>query len=78
MFVDLVPINNPRTSEGGWEDEKNGCELCGAISSVYIDVHDNWWEFPAPIRLRLCLGCIHKAIDEAHKLILKQCEKRVE
>ena len=74
-MLDLIIISNPRTANGGWEDEKHGCDLCEAISSVYIEVCDDWLGQDSPVRLRFCLGCIHKAIDKAHAVIMDQCER---
>lgn len=68
----LVTVNNPRTPEGGWANEKEGCCVCGSICSAYFGIMDD----SNKIHL-FCLGCIHEHIERVHRTILKQCEKRV-
>lgn len=74
-MIDLVIIDNPRTAKGGWENEKEGCSFCGAISSAYVAVTVQLDEDEHIIRI--CGSCLSDAEKKRGKTILKQCEKRV-
>ena len=74
MF-ELVIINNPRTPEGGWEDEM-GCDLCGAVSCAYIALRVNLLNEEI-LTIKMCGGCLNAAEKEQNKTILSQCLKRV-
>jgi len=73
-MLDLVAISNPRTANGVWEDE-SGCSFCGAISCGYIGISVQFNEDSHLIQI--CGSCILCALQEMHRTILKQCEKRV-
>ena len=38
MAIELEVIRNPRTADGGFEDDKNGCHICGCITTAYISI----------------------------------------
>ena len=75
-MIELVTISNPRTPEGGWEDEL-GCAVCGSVSCGYVGVMLNILSEEV-FTIKLCGGCIAKAQTKVNEAILKQCEKRVE
>ncbi len=70
-MIKLIGINNPRTKEGGWEDEL-GCPFCGSVSSAYagIVVED-------VIELRICKGCLTEGEKKIDRLLLDQTKHRV-
>lgn len=75
-MIELVAIDNPRTPEGGWENEL-GCAICGNVSSAYVALRLNLLGEEI-FTIEMCGNCISKAEKKRNELILKQCEKRVE
>lgn len=70
-MIELIGINNPRTKEGGWEDE-SGCTLCGSISSAYMGI-----AIEDLFTLNICKGCLCEGEEKINKLILDQTKHRV-
>jgi hypothetical protein len=74
-MLDLVIIDNPRTAKGGWENEKDGCSFCGAISCAYIAITVQLDEDLHVVRI--CGSCLNDAEKKKSEVILAQCVRRV-
>lgn len=72
--MELVDISNPKTPEGGWENEKDGCAFCGAISSAYAGISVQLDKDSHLIRI--CGGCLNELQNGIGRMILSQCAKR--
>jgi hypothetical protein len=74
MGIQFVPIDNPRTPDGSWEDDEYGCHKCGCITSAYIGIEFRILGEPMII-IKLCKGCFGEGEKIINKLILDQCHK---
>ena len=75
-MIKLIGIGNPRTKEGGWEDEL-GCDFCGAVSSAYAGIVIEDIVLEDPIKLKICKGCLCDGEKKIDRLLLDQTKHRV-
>ena len=75
-MITFVPINNPRTVDGGWEDGTYGCHNCQKITSAYIGIEFSFCGMHLAM-IKLCKGCLIKGEDLINGLILDQSKTRV-
>lgn len=70
-MIEFRSLINPRTPEGGWEDN-TGCDGCGAVCSGYVEIKIPTISFVSIdsfVIRKLCGGCVNaqkKKIDEAY------------
>ncbi len=70
----LIPIPNPRTKEGGWEDEDLGCDLCGSLVSAYVGLEIELVD-DFVITIKMCKGCLDDGQKIINKELLDMCTK---
>ncbi len=68
-MIKLIGINNPRTKEGGWEDE-SGCDFCDSVSSAYAGIVIKILH--TVITFKICKGCLCDGEKKIDRLILDQ------
>jgi len=73
-MINLIPISNPRTEEGGWENEDLGCDTCGSIVSAYVEIEIELID-DFSITIQMCKGCLDKGQKIIDKEILSVCTK---